>query len=62
MATLPAQSRQTLTWDQGSEMAGRDRIALGFPDGVYFAHPGSGGVGRIESPWQCGSKENMNAH
>ena len=52
MATLPAQAWLTLTWDQGSEMANHDKIAEGFPDGVYFAHPGS--------PWQRGSNENMN--
>ena len=52
MATMPAQAWRTLTWDQGSEMARHDRIALGFLDGIYFAHPGS--------PWQRGSNENAN--
>ena len=33
-------------------MARHDRIALGFLEGVYFAHPGS--------PWQRGSNENAN--
>ena len=33
-------------------MARHDRIALGFLDDVYFAHPGS--------PWQRGPNENAN--
>ena len=50
MATLPTGAWLTLTWDQGSEMAHHDKIATGFRDGVYFAHPGC--------PWQRGSNEN----
>jgi transposase, IS30 family len=52
MATLPQATRLTLTWDQGSEMAWHDRIAIHFAEGVYFAHPAS--------PWQRGTNENTN--
>ncbi|WP_309615326.1 IS30 family transposase [Salinibacterium sp.] len=52
MSQLPAHLRHTLTWDQGSEMSGHDKIASLFGDGVFFAHPGK--------PWQRGSNENMN--
>jgi IS30 family transposase len=49
---LPQQARLTLTWDQGSEMACHDGIAVQFAEGVYFAHPAS--------PWQRGTNENTN--
>jgi len=49
---LPGQAWLTLTWEQGSEMASHHHIASGFPEGIYFAHPGS--------PWQRGSNENTN--
>ncbi|MGK5169480.1 IS30 family transposase [Geodermatophilus sp. CPCC 205761] len=49
---LPAQARQTLTWDQGSEMAQHDLLAEYFADGIFFAHPGS--------PWLRGTNENTN--
>ena len=52
VGTLPADAWLTLTWDQGSEMANHDKIASSFPDGVFFAHPGS--------PWQRGTNENTN--
>jgi transposase, IS30 family len=52
MASVPQQARLTLTWDQGSEMAYHDRIAVQFAEGVYFAHPAS--------PWQRGTNENTN--
>jgi IS30 family transposase len=52
MATVPEQARLTLTWDQGSEMAYHDRVAVHFTQGVYFAHPAS--------PWQRGTNENTN--
>ncbi len=52
MATLPAQLRRTLTWDQGKEMAEhvRFRIDTGIP--VYFCDP--------RSPWQRPTSENTN--
>ena len=52
ITTLPAQLRQSLTWDQGSEMSqhARLRIETGLP--VYFCDP--------HSPWQRGTNENTN--
>jgi IS30 family transposase len=49
---LPAPMRKSLTWDQGSEMAGHDtvRIATGIP--IFFCDAGS--------PWQRPSNENTN--
>ena len=44
LAELPESIRFTLTWDQGSEMAGHDQIAELVGDGVLFAHAGK--------PWQ----------
>jgi IS30 family transposase len=52
VADLPAQSRLSLTWDQGVEMARHDLVAHLFPDGVYFADAGR--------PWQRGTNENTN--
>ena len=52
MADIPAAARLTLTWDQGSGMAGHDRVAELFGEGVYFAHAGN--------PWQRGTNENTN--
>lgn len=51
-ADLPASARLTLTWDQGSEMAGHDQIADLFAEGVFFAHAGK--------PWQRPTNENSN--
>lgn len=52
LASTPAASRLTLTWDQGSEMARHDEVALLFSQGVFFANPGS--------PWMRGTNENTN--
>ncbi len=52
ITTLPEQLRQSLTWDQGAEMAQHTqlRIDTGLP--VYFCDP--------RSPWQRGTNENTN--
>jgi IS30 family transposase len=52
LQALLAPARQTLTWDQGSEMAQHDLLAEYFADGIFFAHPGS--------PWLRGTDENTN--
>jgi IS30 family transposase len=52
MADICATARLTLTWDQGSEMAGHNKVAEPFSEGVYFAHAGK--------PWQRGTNENTN--
>ncbi len=52
IATLPAQLRRSLTWDQGIEMAyhAQLRVDTGLP--VYFCDP--------HSPWQRATNENTN--
>jgi IS30 family transposase len=52
LTDLPARARQTLTWDQGSEMASHHLLEHYFADGIYFAPPAS--------PWLRGTNENTN--
>jgi IS30 family transposase len=52
MNTLPKQLRQTLTWDQGKEMAEHLQFPVETGTPVYFCDP--------RSPWQRGSNENTN--
>jgi IS30 family transposase len=49
---LPAELRQTLTWDRGTEMAEHTRFTVDTGVAVYFCDP--------HSPWQRGSNENTN--
>ena len=52
IATLPAQLRRSLTWDQGKEMSEHRRFSVESGVQVYFCDP--------QSPWQRGSNENTN--
>jgi len=52
LATLPAELRRTLTWDQGKELALHQQITATTGTGVFFCD--------AHSPWQRGSNENMN--
>jgi IS30 family transposase len=52
ITTLPEQLRQSLTWDQGAEMAHHVRLRIDSGLRVYFCDP--------HSPWQRGTNENTN--
>jgi IS30 family transposase len=52
IATLPEQIRQSLTWDQGTEMAQHVNLRIDTGLQVYFCDP--------HSPWQRGTNENTN--
>lgn len=51
-ASIPGELKRTLTWDQGSEMAGVADFELATPFKVYFCDP--------HSPWERPSNENAN--
>jgi IS30 family transposase len=49
---MPAKMRQSLTWDQGAEMAQHIQLRSDTGTAVYFCEP--------RSPWQRGTNENTN--
>ena len=52
MGKLPEELRQSLTWDQGAEMAQHVKLRIDTGLDIYFCDP--------QSPWQRGSNENTN--
>ncbi len=52
ITTLPDQLRQSLTWDQGAEMAQHAQLRIDTGLAIYFCDP--------QSPWQRGTNENTN--
>ena len=52
MASLPKQLRQSLTWDQGSEMSQHAQLSIETGLKIFFCDP--------RSPWQRGTNENTN--
>jgi IS30 family transposase len=52
IATIPAHLRQSLTWDQGAEMAQHVQLRIDAGLQIYFCDP--------HSPWQRATNENTN--